>query len=98
MQHAMTMGELAQMFNVEMNIFNPNLKVIKLVVTNNSNPRDSLTYNNARWLLPSPNLPTLYTSMVYPGFVIFEAFNSISLGRGIYFLKKISSLRISKTT
>ncbi|MCX6302749.1 MAG: DUF1343 domain-containing protein [Bacteroidia bacterium] len=33
------------------------------------------------WVLPSPNMPTLKTAMVYPGTVLFEALN-ISEGRG----------------
>jgi uncharacterized protein YbbC (DUF1343 family) len=33
------------------------------------------------WVLPSPNIPTLQTALVYPGTVLFEALN-ISEGRG----------------
>jgi uncharacterized protein YbbC (DUF1343 family) len=33
------------------------------------------------WVLPSPNMPTLQTALVYPGSVLFEALN-ISEGRG----------------
>jgi uncharacterized protein YbbC (DUF1343 family) len=33
------------------------------------------------WVLPSPNMPTLQTAIVYPGTVLFEATN-ISEGRG----------------
>lgn len=33
------------------------------------------------WILPSPNIPTLQTAMVYPGIVLFEALN-VSEGRG----------------
>jgi uncharacterized protein YbbC (DUF1343 family) len=33
------------------------------------------------WVLPSPNMPTLRTAMVYPGSVLFEALN-LSEGRG----------------
>jgi uncharacterized protein YbbC (DUF1343 family) len=33
------------------------------------------------WVLPSPNMPTLQTAIVYPGTVLFEALN-ISEGRG----------------
>jgi uncharacterized protein YbbC (DUF1343 family) len=33
------------------------------------------------WILPSPNMPTLKTAMVYPGMVLAEALN-ISEGRG----------------
>ena len=33
------------------------------------------------WVLPSPNMPTLQTAIVYPGTVLIEALN-ISEGRG----------------
>lgn len=82
MQHAMTMGELAFLFNEEMDIHHPGLHVIKNVYSQNENPRDPLTYENARWILPSPNIPTLLTSFFYPGMVLFEALGNVSLGRG----------------
>ena len=44
--------------------------------------RAALTNENARWLLPSPNLPTLFSSKLYPGTVVFEALGKVSLGRG----------------
>ncbi len=33
------------------------------------------------WILPSPNMPTLKTALVYPGIVLAEALN-LSEGRG----------------
>ena len=33
------------------------------------------------WVLPSPNIPTLQTAIVYPGTVLIEALN-LSEGRG----------------
>ena len=33
------------------------------------------------WVLPSPNMPTLQTAIVYPGTVFIEALN-LSEGRG----------------
>jgi uncharacterized protein YbbC (DUF1343 family) len=33
------------------------------------------------WVIPSPNMPTLSTAVVYPGMVLFEALN-VSEGRG----------------
>ena len=33
------------------------------------------------WVIPSPNMPTLNTAVVYPGTVLFEALN-LSEGRG----------------
>jgi len=82
MQHAMTMGELALLFNTEMNINHSELHVIKNVYSTGDDPREALTYANARWILPSPNIPTLLTSLLYPGMVLFEALGQVSLGRG----------------
>lgn len=48
-QHAMTIGELAHMFNVEMNINHPSMTVIKLVYSDGALPRAPEDYNNARW-------------------------------------------------
>lgn len=97
MQHGMTYGELVRLFNTEMKINHPNLSVVKLSFGSNENPREALKYNTARWLLPSPNLPTLLSSKIYPGTVIFEAFSKVSLGRGIFSNKLfIALLLISK--
>jgi len=82
LEYGMTIGELAMMFNDEMNIHHTGLHVIKNVVTGGDDPRAALTYQNARWLLPSPNLPTLLSSFLYNGMVIFEALGNVSLGRG----------------
>ena len=44
--------------------------------------RDSLfSETGLPWILPSPNMPTLQTAMVYPGTVLIEALN-VSEGRG----------------
>ncbi len=44
--------------------------------------RDSLfNETGLPWVLPSPNMPTLQSAIVYPGTVLFEALN-ISEGRG----------------
>jgi uncharacterized protein YbbC (DUF1343 family) len=44
--------------------------------------RDSLFPDTGLpWVLPSPNMPTVHSSIVYPGTVLFEALN-ISEGRG----------------
>jgi uncharacterized protein YbbC (DUF1343 family) len=82
MEYAMTMGELAMMFNDEMNIHCPGLHVVKNIIADGQDPRSALNYENARWLLPSPNLPTLLSSFLYNGMVIFEALLNVSLGRG----------------
>jgi uncharacterized protein YbbC (DUF1343 family) len=90
MQHAMSMGELARMFNTEMGINHDALYVIKITQANPTQrspdgvpvTRKPLAFENARWVPPSPNLPTLTSSWLYPGMVLFEATQLISLGRG----------------
>jgi uncharacterized protein YbbC (DUF1343 family) len=90
MQHAMTMGELARMFNDEMNIHHQDLYITKIrqVDPTQRSPdgisvlRKPLVFGNARWIPPSPNLPTLFSTAIYPGMVLFEATKLISLGRG----------------
>ena len=77
MRHGMTIGELARLFNDHFGI-GADLEVI---------PMDGWTrdmyHDDARapWVMPSPNMPTLDTAIVYPGTVLFEG-NNVSEGRG----------------
>ena len=77
MRHGMTIGELAQLFNEAFGI-GADLEVI---------PMDGWTrgmYFDATgipFVLPSPNIPTLDSCVVYPGTVLFEGTN-LSEGRG----------------
>lgn len=75
--HRMTIGEMAQWLK-EKYIPKCNLKVIKL-----KNWKRSSLYSDTGlpWVLPSPNIPTLQTAIVYPGTVLIEALN-LSEGRG----------------
>src|SRR4030042_2056339 len=41
----------------------------------------TFTETGLPWVLPSPNMPSVHTAMVYPGTVLIEAVN-ISEGRG----------------
>jgi uncharacterized protein YbbC (DUF1343 family) len=90
MQHAMSIGELARMFNDEMGIHHPNLYIIKMRQADPTQRspdsisvlRKPLVNGNARWIPPSPNLPTFFSTLIYPGMVLFEATKLISLGRG----------------
>ena len=77
MRHGMTIGELALMFNREFGI-GCELEVVKL-----DGWRRSMWYEDTRlaWVMPSPNIPTVDTAVVYPGSVMFEGTN-ISEGRG----------------
>lgn len=88
----MTMGELAKLFDTEMNInMGDQLTIIPV-------KDDSLnTYSKYRpsfreireyfkqpilYLPPSPNLPNIDTVELYSGLVLFEAMYNVSIGRG----------------
>jgi uncharacterized protein YbbC (DUF1343 family) len=77
MRHGLTCGEFAQFINSGFNI-NADLEVIKM-----EGFERSMYFENTGlpWILPSPNLPTVESSYVYPGQVIFEGTN-VSEGRG----------------
>jgi uncharacterized protein YbbC (DUF1343 family) len=74
---AMTLGELAQMFNSE-NRIGVDLHVVKM-----QNWRRSETYDQTglAWIAPSPNLRTLRAAFLYPGIEILQA-AGVSVGRG----------------
>jgi uncharacterized protein YbbC (DUF1343 family) len=77
MRHGMTIGELARLFNEEFGI-GAALEVIPM------EGWDREVYHEQTglpWVLPSPNIPTNETSVVYPGTVLFEGTN-VSEGRG----------------
>ncbi|MFO7853170.1 MAG: exo-beta-N-acetylmuramidase NamZ family protein [Bacteroidota bacterium] len=75
--HGMTMGEMAQWINSKEDI-NCELTVIKM-----KGWQRAMTWHDTGlpWVLPSPNMPSVNTAMVYPGMVLIEALN-ISEGRG----------------
>ncbi len=77
MRHGMTLGELARLFNDHFGI-GAALEVVKM-----SDWRRELYFDQTGlpWVLPSPNLPTLDSTIVYPGTVLFEGTN-VSEGRG----------------
>ena len=75
--HRMTIGEMAVWIR-EKYYRNCELNVVWM-----KGWRRNSLYNETGlpWILPSPNMPTLQTALVYPGTVLFEALN-ISEGRG----------------
>jgi uncharacterized protein YbbC (DUF1343 family) len=77
MRHGMTIGELALMFNKEFGI-GCDLEVVKMDGWTRGMWQDE---TGLPWVLPSPNMPTLDTAIVYPGCVFLEGTN-ISEGRG----------------
>jgi uncharacterized protein YbbC (DUF1343 family) len=77
MRHGMTIGELARLFNDSFGI-GCRLEVIPM-----GGWRRSMYYDETGlpWVIPSPNLPTLDSAIVYPGAVLFEG-TLLSEGRG----------------
>jgi uncharacterized protein YbbC (DUF1343 family) len=77
-RHAMTIGELAQLFNERFCTKKARLTVIPMIGWKRSMWYDQ---TSLPWVSPSPNMPTLRTATVYPGQVFLEGTN-ISEGRG----------------
>jgi uncharacterized protein YbbC (DUF1343 family) len=77
MRHGMTVAELAKMFNEAFGI-NCRLDVVPMEGWHRGTWWDD---TKIPWILPSPNIPTLDTAIVYPGAVIFEG-SMVSEGRG----------------
>jgi uncharacterized protein YbbC (DUF1343 family) len=77
MRHGMTIGELARLFNEEFGI-GADLEVVSM-----GGWRREMYFDDTGvpWVLPSPNIPTLDSAIVYPGTVLFEGTN-VSEGRG----------------
>jgi uncharacterized protein YbbC (DUF1343 family)/uncharacterized lipoprotein YddW (UPF0748 family) len=77
LRHGMTYGELATMWN-ETEGYGADLTVIKM-----KGWRRNMLWNETGllWVMPSPNMGTLETAIVYPGQCLFERTN-ISEGRG----------------
>ncbi len=76
-RHAMTVGELARMFVGEFGIA-CELEVIPMDGWNRSYWFDE---TDAEWVMPSPNIPTVETAVVFPGTVHLEG-TMVSEGRG----------------
>jgi uncharacterized protein YbbC (DUF1343 family) len=77
MRHGMTIGELARLFNEHFGI-GADLEVVPMAGWRRDAYHDA---TDVPWVMPSPNLPTLDTAIVYPGTVLFEG-TSVSEGRG----------------
>ncbi len=77
MQHGMTIGELSKYFNEACGI-GADLTVVPM-----ENWRRPMYFDETGlpWVMPSPNIPTFDTTLVYPGTVLFEGTN-VSEGRG----------------
>ncbi len=77
MRHGMTIGELARLFNEHFGL-HADLEVVTMEGWRRGMYHDAA---DAPWVMPSPNMPTLDSAIVYPGTVLFEGTN-VSEGRG----------------
>ena len=77
MRHAMTIGEIARLFNEHFGI-GAKLEIVTMPAWSRASYYDA---TGLPWVLPSPNLPTLDSAIVYPGTVLFEG-TMVSEGRG----------------
>ncbi|MFI5776850.1 exo-beta-N-acetylmuramidase NamZ domain-containing protein [Nocardia sp. NPDC051570] len=82
-QHAMTIGELALLFNDRFVPADAGGAKAELTVVPMRDWRRGMSYDRTGlpWVLPSPNMPTLDTASVYYGLCLFEGTN-LSEGRG----------------
>lgn len=76
-RHGLTVGELASLFNERFDI-NCDLETVAMDDWNRAHFYEQ---TGAVWVMPSPNMPTVDTAIVFPGTVIFEG-TEISEGRG----------------
>jgi uncharacterized protein YbbC (DUF1343 family) len=77
LRHGLTIGELARLFNDQFDL-GADLEVISM----HGWSRDMyFDQTGVPWVMPSPNIPTLETAIVYPGAVLFEG-TLLSEGRG----------------
>lgn len=77
MRHGLTAGELARLFNREFGI-GCDLTVIEMDGWQRNYFYDE---TDCPWVMPSPNMPTVDTTVVFPGTVFLEG-TQISEGRG----------------
>jgi uncharacterized protein YbbC (DUF1343 family) len=83
-QHGMTVGELARLFNAEYLPLDANgarLKELQVIQVKGWKRDQLYADTGLTWVMPSPNMPTPDTALLYPGACLFEATN-MSEGRG----------------
>jgi len=76
-RHGLTIGEAARLFNDYFNL-GVRLEVVEMTGWKRNMYADD---TGLPWVLPSPNMPTLDTAIIYPGTVLFEG-TTLSEGRG----------------
>jgi uncharacterized protein YbbC (DUF1343 family) len=77
LRHGMTIGELARLFNGAFGIG----AALDVVPLEGWQRRMYFDETGLPWIIPSPNVPTLDSAIVYPGAVLFEG-TMLSEGRG----------------
>lgn len=77
-RHGMTLGEIATLVNEAWTTNQARLTVIKVPDYTRAM---SFADTGYPWVMPSPNMPTLETTLTYPGTCVFEGTN-LSEGRG----------------
>jgi uncharacterized protein YbbC (DUF1343 family) len=77
-RHGLTMGELAMLYQNELGLEDGDLRVVPC---EGWRRRDGFDATGLPWVLPSPNMPTPDTALVYPGQCLIEGTN-LSEGRG----------------
>lgn len=77
LRHGMTVAELARLFN-EAHGIGAELEIVPMEGWTRDMYFDA---TGLPWVMPSPNMPTLDTAIVYPGTVLFEG-TMLSEGRG----------------
>jgi uncharacterized protein YbbC (DUF1343 family) len=77
MRHGMTIGELSALFNERFAI----VASLEIAPMERWHRRLYADQTGLPWVMPSPNMPTLDTAIVYPGTVLFEG-TLLSEGRG----------------
>src|SRR5262249_52759218 len=77
-RHGLTLGELARLYQTERKLENATIEVEPC-----QGWRREMYFEETGlpWVLPSPNMPTLDTAIVYPGQCLLEGTN-LSEGRG----------------
>ncbi len=78
-RHGMTIGEMLTMWCSTENT--PNLDHLHICWMQNYSRRMYFDQTGCIWAMPSPNMPTLDTAIVYPGMCLIEGTN-MSEGRG----------------
>jgi uncharacterized protein YbbC (DUF1343 family) len=76
-RHGLTAGEIAQYLKAELSL-PVKLHVIRM---RGWRRRDFYDQTGLPWVMPSPNMPTLDTALVYPGMCLLEG-TTLSEGRG----------------